>query len=151
MNLVDRDIEPALLQISRSFSVVVITGPRQSGKTTLCKKIFNNKPYSNLEVPDVRDIAINDPRGYLQNFEDTGAIIDEIQHVPELLSYIQQIVDNNKIEIKSAQTFHPKFCKSLSYFEALFNNRVDKKIMVYTGDLETIYNGCVILNYKNLF
>ena len=57
----------------------------------------------------------------------------------------------NAIEIKSAQTFHPKFCKSLSYFEALFNNRVDKKIMVYTGDLETIYNGCVIMNYKNLF
>ena len=385
MDLIDRDIEPALLQISKSFSVVVITGPRQTGKTTLCKKIFSNKPYSNLELPDVRDVAINDPRAYLQNFEDTGAIIDEIQYAPDLLSYIQQIVDNNKrkgffiltgsnqllllekitqslagraailnllpfslhelnsynphfttneylfhgfypaiysdnqdalffyrnyyatyierdvrqlinlkdlqlfqtfirlcatrvgqlfnastlanevgvsattikswisilkvsyviytlppyyenigkrlvkspklyfhdvglaayllgieniahvnshplrgelfenlvvneymknrtnkglephlyfyrdshqnevdliqtsgnkfdaIEIKSAQTFHTKFCKSLNYFESLFNKRINKKIVVYTGDMETTYNGCAILNYKNKF
>ncbi len=94
MKLIDREIERVTIEISKSFPVIVITGPRQTGKTTLCKKLFPNKPYSNLEQPDIRNIAINDPHAYLQNYSKSGAIIDEIQYAPELLSYIQQIVDN---------------------------------------------------------
>jgi len=74
--------------------VVTVTGPRQSGKTTLCKACFPDKPYSNLERPDTREFAASDPAGYLSQFP-LGAVIDEIQRVPELLSWIQVKVDEH--------------------------------------------------------
>jgi predicted AAA+ superfamily ATPase len=72
--------------------VVTVTGPRQSGKTTLCRAVFPDKPYVSLEAPDVRDYARTDPRGFLGDHR-AGAILDEIQRVPELLSYLQGEVD----------------------------------------------------------
>ena len=73
---------------------MTITGPRQSGKTTIIKKVFNELPYLSLEDLDVRAFAINDPRGFLlQNPQ--GMILDEVQNAPQLLSYIQTIVDEN--------------------------------------------------------
>lgn len=74
--------------------VVTLTGPRQSGKTTLCRQTFPGKPYANLEQPDQREFARGDPRGFLDGFPD-GAVIDEIQRVPELLSWIQVAVDQH--------------------------------------------------------
>lgn len=76
------------------FKVVAVTGPRQSGKTTLVKSAFPNKPYITLENPDNRQFSIDDPRGFLSQFTD-GAILDEIQRSPLLFSYLQEIVDNN--------------------------------------------------------
>jgi len=75
--------------------VVVLTGPRQSGKTTLVRAVFADKPYRNLEALDVRDRALADPRGFLAAFP-RGAVLDEIQRAPELLSYIQVDVDGRK-------------------------------------------------------
>jgi hypothetical protein len=69
-----------------------VTGPRQSGKTTLCRAAFPGKSYVNLEQPDVRAFAQEDPRGFLRAHHD-GAILDEIQRAPELPSYLQAIVD----------------------------------------------------------
>jgi predicted AAA+ superfamily ATPase len=74
---------------------MTITGPRQSGKTTLCRSLFHDHPYSNLENPDTRSFAHEDPRGYLAQFPD-GAVIDEIQRAPELLSYLQTQIDEQK-------------------------------------------------------
>jgi len=76
--------------------VVTVTGPRQSGKTTLCQQAFPNKSYTNLERPDLRDFARTDPRAFLAQFGEEGAIIDEVQRVPELLSWIQVEVDEKK-------------------------------------------------------
>jgi uncharacterized protein len=86
-NLLDR-----LLLAATRFPVVTLTGPRQSGKTTLCKAAFAAKPYANLEAPDVREFARHDPRGFLAQFPE-GGVLDEIQHAPDLLSYVQDIVD----------------------------------------------------------
>lgn len=90
--MIERDISPILLDAARQFPVVTLTGPRQSGKTTLCKALFAKLPYVNLEFPDVRAAAASDPRGFLDRYSD-GAVIDEVQHFPELLSYIQPLVD----------------------------------------------------------
>lgn len=92
---VARLIEPQLLRRAKLSPVVVLTGPRQSGKTTLVRAAFPGKPYQNLEAPDVRDRALADPRGFLQGFP-RGAVLDEIQRVPDLLSYIQVDVDSRK-------------------------------------------------------
>lgn len=93
--MIKRDIEEKLMRLSKKYPVLTITGPRQSGKTTLCKKIFKNKKYVSLEELDNRDFAMNDPRGFLKQFGN-NVIIDEIQRVPHLLSYIQSIVDEKK-------------------------------------------------------
>ncbi len=93
--MISRHLETTLIARSADYPVVTLTGPRQSGKTTLCRSAFPEKPYSNLERPDTRDFAMTDPSGYLAQFPD-GAVIDEIQRVPELLSWIQVRVDEKK-------------------------------------------------------
>lgn len=75
------------------YPVVTITGPRQSGKTTLCKALFPRKRYLSLEDLDVRARARDDPRTFLESCLPAGAVLDEIQRVPELLSYLQTLVD----------------------------------------------------------
>jgi len=74
------------------FRVVAIVGPRQSGKTTLARQAFPDHPYRSLEDPDRRELARSDPRGFLAALPD-GAILDEVQRCPDLLSYIQGLVD----------------------------------------------------------
>lgn len=92
MILIDRILEKTVLKLAGQYPVVTITGPRQSGKTTLCRKIFVEKPYVNLESPDTRQFAFDDPRGFLSQYAD-GAVIDEIQRVPDLVSYLQPMID----------------------------------------------------------
>jgi predicted AAA+ superfamily ATPase len=90
--MIKRDAASSVVRLAASYSLVTVTGPRQSGKSTLCRAVFPDKPYLSLEAPDVRQMAREDPRGFLARFPD-GALLDEIQRVPELLSYIQGIVD----------------------------------------------------------
>lgn len=94
--MIDRTIEPVFKNLVTKYPVVTITGPRQSGKTTLCRKVFPELPYENLEIPDVRQYALDDPRGFLNRYSN-GVILDEIQRAPHLLSYIQGIVDEKQI------------------------------------------------------
>lgn len=91
-----RHLLPVLQDRARQMPVVTVTGPRQSGKTTLCRMAFVDKPYANLEQPDMREFARIDPRGFLSQFPE-GAVIDEIQRVPDLLSWIQVDVDQHKV------------------------------------------------------
>lgn len=90
--MIKRELENQLIKLSQSYPIVAVLGPRQAGKTTLIKQAFPKKEYVNLEYPDIRLLAQTDPRRFLQNYPN-GAILDEIQRVPELLSYIQGIVD----------------------------------------------------------
>jgi len=96
--MIKRAIQSKALSYARQFPVVTITGPRQSGKTTLCKMAFPEKRYFSLEDLDVRNYAHTDPRSFLEETLKKGAILDEIQRAPDLLSYIQTIVDSKKKE-----------------------------------------------------
>jgi len=93
--MIYREAEKELQLLSAQFKAVAVTGPRQSGKTTLVKNVFKEKAYVNLENPDLRQFAREDPRGFLSNYPD-GAILDEVQRVPELFSYLQQILDEKE-------------------------------------------------------
>ena len=93
--MIVREISGYLIKLAKKYPVVTITGPRQSGKTTLARETFKNKVYINLEAMDNREFAHSDPRGFLGQIPE-GAILDEIQRVPELISYIQEIVDEKK-------------------------------------------------------
>lgn len=93
--MIPRIISSHTLDCFKKYPVVTLTGPRQSGKTTLVRELFQEKPYVNLEHPGTREFAQSDPDAFLKQFPD-GAVIDEIQRVPELTSYIQVIVDEQK-------------------------------------------------------
>lgn len=92
--MIKRTSGQTLLRLAQGFPVVAITGPRQSGKTTLAKATFPDKPYLSLEDPDVRALAEIDPRRLLAAYPE-GAILDEIQRAPQLFSYLQTHVDAN--------------------------------------------------------
>jgi len=90
--MIDRDLTPRLRKVARQFPAVTLTGPRQSGKSTLCQAVFPRLPYVNLEAPDIRGFALEDPRAFLAQFP-KGAVIDEVQRAPDLPSYLQGIID----------------------------------------------------------
>ena len=93
--MIVREISEYLRKLSEKYPVITITGPRQSGKTTLARAVFKDKDYVNLELMDNREFARSDPRGFLRRIPD-GAVLDEIQRVPELTSYIQGVVDEKQ-------------------------------------------------------
>jgi uncharacterized protein len=108
--MIKRTISEKILHYARQYPVITITGPRQSGKTTLCKALFPKRQYFSLENIDTRNYAKNDPRAFLAECHKDGAIIDEIQRVPELVSYIQEIVDTKDkpghFILTGSQNFH---------------------------------------------
>lgn len=117
--MLKRDIEEKIRYTAAYYPVIAVTGPRQSGKTTLVKKMFSHLPYVSLEDPDIREVARNDPRGFLELYKG-GAILDEVQHVPELFSYLQTLVDKQQkpgqYVLTGSQNFllHEKITQSLA-------------------------------------
>ncbi len=105
--MIKRVLEEKIIQLAKKFPVVSVTGPRQSGKTTLIRSLFPGYRYESLEDPDVRLLAESDPRRFLES--DKKMIIDEIQRVPQLFSYIQTITDkagiNGQFIISGSQSF----------------------------------------------
>lgn len=106
--MIARTITPKVLELLKKFPIVAVTGPRQSGKTTLSKIVKPNYKYVNLENLSDREFAKTDPMGFLQTYQN-GVIIDEIQNVPSLFSYLQVVTDernrNGEYIITGSQNF----------------------------------------------
>ena len=94
MEYIERKISSKILECSKYYQVLVITGPRQTGKTTLCRHLFGEYSYYNLEDVALRKSIASDPKGFLDSCG-RSVVIDEAQHIPELFSYIQLTVDND--------------------------------------------------------
>jgi len=95
--MIQRIAKVKLIDLASKFKAVAVTGARQTGKTTLVKQVFKSKPYVSLENPDTRNFALEDPRGFLETYPN-GAILDEVQRVPALFSYLQEVLDNSKVK-----------------------------------------------------
>jgi hypothetical protein len=124
--MIERSLSRKLSVLAKEFPVVTVTGPRQSGKTTLVRMVFSGHDYVNLEDPDEREFAVSDSRGFFRRFPG-GIIIDEIQRVPDLLSYIQGIVDADdrlgRFVLTGSQQFHmmEKISQTLAGRTAIVN------------------------------
>ena len=108
--MIPRQMSAQILEASREFPAIAVTGPRQSGKTTLCRELFPKHAYVNLEKPDVRQFALEDPNGFLGQFSGRPVILDEAQRAPELFSYIMPLVDEHQtmgeFVLSGSQNFH---------------------------------------------
>ena len=93
--MIPREAKATALELARGFPIVALTGPRQSGKTTLARALFGEHAYVSLEDPEQREFAANDPKGFLARFTG-GLILDEVQRCPELFSWLQGIVDGER-------------------------------------------------------
>ena len=106
--MIQRALEPVLRRAAKQYPIVTLTGPRQSGKTTLARAAFPNHAYASLEDPDQRAFAVADPRGFLGQFRGP-VILDEAQRTPDLFSYIQTAVDrdasNGRYVLTGSQSF----------------------------------------------
>ena len=106
--MIKRTVYNTIQRLAKGFPVIAITGPRQSGKTTLARSTFPDKPYLTLEDPDTRMLAESDPRGLLAGYPD-GLILDEAQRSPQIFSYLQSFVDDHLVPGKYVLTGSQQF------------------------------------------
>jgi predicted AAA+ superfamily ATPase len=106
--MIKRTAYNTIMRLAKGFPVIAITGPRQSGKTTLARSAFPDKPYLTLEDPDTRMLAESDPRGLLAGYPD-GLILDEAQRSPQIFSYLQSFVDDHLVPGKYVLTGSQQF------------------------------------------
>lgn len=126
MNVINRHIYKAIREYQSKYPILALTGPRQSGKTTLLKSLFPDYRYVSLENPDARDFALKDPNGFLAEYDDQ-MIFDEVQQAPALFSYLQTLVDSRPDRmggfiLSGSQNFHlmERITQSLAGRVALF-------------------------------
>lgn len=138
--MIKRHIEQKLLKFLKQYPVVMLTGPRQSGKTTLCKMALPDKPYVSLENPENREYSLTDPKGFLAEYP-KGAIIDEAQHAPKLFSYIQGIVDEKKKKGMFVLTGSQNFQLLDKIKQSLAGRTAILKLLPFSmGEIQSIIN-----------
>lgn len=148
----NREIETAVRFYKDKYPIIALTGPRQSGKTTLLRELFPDYQYVSLESPDVRSFLEDDPNGFFEKYS-KFCIFDEAQRVPELFSYLQTIVDESKIMgqfiLSGSQNFHliKNITQSLAGRVALFKlfpfdfNELKAQNLLSTDYLEAMIKG----------
>jgi predicted AAA+ superfamily ATPase len=140
--MIQRTAEDAIKQLAANFKAVTITGPRQSGKTTLARTLFNDYKYVSLEDLDMRQFAGDDPRGFLAQYNNR-IIIDEVQRVPDLLSYLQTKLDGSRDHAQYVLTGSQNFLLSRHIGQTLVGRTALTTLLPLTLDEISKFNGGV--------
>lgn len=160
ITMINRLLATQIERLSQKFPVLAVTGPRQSGKSTLLKMLYPEKQYTSLEDPDVRAYAQQDPRGFLADHRQ-GSILDEVQRVPELFSYIQTLVDETnqpgQFILSGSQNFllSEQISQSLAGRVALLNllplsvPELKQANLLPTDPETLLFNGCYPRIYQD--
>jgi len=131
LSVFNREATPQLIQLSQQFKAVAVVGPPQSGKTTLVRSVFSDKPYTTLESPDVRAFAQSDPRGFLAQYPH-GAVFDEAQRTPELFSYLQEVLDASDLRGRFILTGSNNFLLQESISQSLAGRIAYQDLLPFT-------------------
>ena len=143
--MIKREAQSELESLARKFKAVAVVGPRQSGKTTLVRHIFKNKKYVNLENPDDRRFAVEDPRGFISQYR-SGAVIDEAQRAPELFSYLQQVIDEDNEQGKYILTGSNNFLLQESISQSLAGRIAYLYLLPFTfSELKSFHDDSLLL------
>jgi len=146
--MIKRELSAKINNLKSKYPVILLTGPRQSGKTTLIKDIFSNHTYKNLENPDEKMLATEDPRSFLNLGSKEKIIIDEIQEVPQLASYIQVAVDENKIPSQFVLTGSQNFQISQTVSQSLAGRVANFELLPLSyNELRSTYSIADLNNY----
>jgi len=146
--MVPRTLSQILLNRCSMYPVVTLTGPRQSGKTTLCRALFPDKPYFSLEASDTRAFAADDPRGFLAQCRG-GAVLDEVQRVPDLM--VKGASGWHLVEAKSGQTLNAEFFQHLQTLKAeLAEGSVAGSHLVYGGPAAMVRSGVAVTPWASI-
>jgi len=146
--MITRSISGTIAEMARQMPVLVITGPRQSGKTTLVKMTFPDYQYVNLELPAEREFAQTDPQSFLKRFGTKGLIIDEVQYAPQLFSYIQVYADENHENGQFILTGSQNFNLLQSVSQSLAGRAVIFNLLPFSlGELKSARS--ISANYEN--
>lgn len=144
--MIERQIAPTLKRLAKAFPVLAITGPRQSGKTTLARHLFPGKPYISLEDPTERAFAAEDPRGFLARFT-RGAIFDEAQRWPDLFSYLQGLVDEDRTPGRFILTGSQQFGLMAGVTQSLAGRVAMSRLLPFSAaEIDGIGNGKTTLD-----
>ncbi len=144
--MVSRLIEKKLVEMAKKFPVIAVTGPRQSGKTTMCKNIFSKHKYVSLEDPDIREYAETDPRGFLEDYNGK-LIIDEAQLVPQIFSYIQGIVDRDNLPGQYILTGSQNFLLLAKISQSLAGRVYIYHLLPFSGtEIKSKYSATLLSN-----
>jgi uncharacterized protein len=138
--MIPRQVERILPSLMAGYPVITITGPRQSGKTTLARKFFASKPYVSFENPDTREEAQSDPRSFLERHKN-GAVFDEVQRLPEILSYLQQIVDEGPKTCRFVLTGSQQFGLNSKITQSLAGRTALIQLLPFSFDELYSYRG----------
>ena len=129
--MIEREITPHLLRLFEQYPLVTVTGPRHAGKTTLCRGAFAHLEYADLEDPSVRHRAESDPRGFLAGFPE-GAVLDEVHHVPDLLSYLTVHADEVRRNGRFVLTGSELYLVSTERSDSLFGRTAWLRLLPFT-------------------
>jgi predicted AAA+ superfamily ATPase len=146
--MIQRILQKAILEASKTSRIISITGPRQSGKTTLAKYTFPKYEYHNLERPNTLRFAQSDPQSFLQNNDGKHLIIDEIQRFPELFSYLQVMVDEQQIPAQFIITGSQQFALNEKITQSLAGRVANMTLLPLS--LEELTNTSKRKNYVDL-
>ena len=116
--MIERNLVSHLQLLASQMPAVAVTGPRQSGKTTLCRATFPNLEYVSLEPLDIRDFALSDPRGFLARYR-AGAVLDEVQRAPALFTYLQEELDRDPTPGRFILTGPQDVCRKQAITQSL--------------------------------
>ncbi len=145
--MIQRELSKKIINLRGKFPILTLTGPRQTGKTTLLKSIYDDIPYVSLEDVDTKNLAQTDPRGFLENYPN-GAVIDEIQNVPELFSYLQGIVDSKDIHFALSGSQNFQLIEKIT--QSLAGRTASLKLMPFSYDELTANNKFEFTAYEDI-
>ncbi len=140
--MINREIGNKVLQYAGQYPVITITGPRQSGKTTLCRMLFPDMPYANLEGIEERNFAVSDPKGFLARFTFRDSKGNEVDVIMDYGNNVRAI------EIKSGQTINQSFFKGLKYFHNL--SKQGNRLLIYGGAENRKQEGVDVLGWRDI-